>query len=201
MRKRAQGHRASRQARGRSLPISVPVFIILAKGFVGKGLALRRYGAGSPRHHHHSPSSTALLHFLAELLVSGQWLLPTPEDPGPSDPPLSCQPPLDLSHIFGLNETFPTSIQKLYLELLSSGLHFPFSPDHDGRERGSPETVGCRGHWGQETEGAMQQEVSLPPPPSVTTFGQTDPRNLRNPHGPGPALSLGLSAWWCPESR
>lgn len=30
----------------------------------------------------------------------------------------------------------------------------------------------------------MQQEVSQLPPPSATTLGQTDPRNLRTPHGP-----------------
>lgn len=51
-------------------------------------------GPGYPTHHHCSPSfSTTLPHFLSRLLISGPWLRPTPKNPEPSEPPLSCQPP------------------------------------------------------------------------------------------------------------
>lgn len=54
------------------------------------------------------------LHFLPQLLISGWWLLPTPEDPGTPDPLFSCRPPLALSHILGLSKVFPPPLKVIF---------------------------------------------------------------------------------------
>lgn len=98
MRQCAQSHRAGRQARGRSLPNSVPVLVISAKGFVGQDLALNSTALAL------SDTAVTLLLPAPHSSCLDSSFLPITEDPGPPRP---SQPPLALFRILGLSKAFP----------------------------------------------------------------------------------------------
>ena len=109
--------------------------------------------------------------------------------------------PGTFSETLALREVFPFSPPKSYLELLSSGLHFPFSLDSDGRKRAALRQWGAGAtRVTRHEEQCSSRSVSLLPHPLPPPSGKQSP-GTSGPHMDlSPAPSPGLSGW-CSESR